>query len=253
MRGVSDRFFANTLPLLIGLFAFRRLRWRSAGALLTAILLFLAAVWPTSSGLRERIVDFLDEVRTYQPSGMPTSAGDRLEFWRKSVDIIAAAPLFGHGTGSIQQQFRQSAAGQTGMAGLVTADPHNQVLATAIQLGLIGTAVLLAMWIAHLFFFSTASVAAGIGLSVVVQNIVSSLFNSSLLDATHGWVYVLGVGVLSGMILRQLGTHGYGHKEGADSRTFVFKRQTESNPCRTADSLSTDPRSSSSPTRVRMP
>ena len=38
---------------------------------------------------------------------------------------------------------------------------------------------------------------------MVVQNIVSSLFNSSLFDFTHGWVYVWGVGVLGGMMLRQ--------------------------------------------------
>jgi O-antigen ligase len=100
-----------------------------------------------------RVADFLEEVRTYEPTGVPTSAGERLEFWRKSIDIVAAAPFFGHGTGSIHQQFRQSAAGQTGMAGLVTADPHNQIFATAIQLGLVGTVVLLAMWIAHYFSF----------------------------------------------------------------------------------------------------
>jgi O-antigen ligase len=91
------------------------------------------------------------------------------------------------------------------MAGLVTADPHNQILATAIQLGLIGTVVLLAMWIAHLLFFCAPRLPAGIGLTVVAQNIVSSQFNSSLLDSTHGWVYVVGVGVLGGMTLRRVG------------------------------------------------
>jgi O-antigen ligase len=36
-----------------------------------------------------------------------------------------------------------------------------------------------------------------------VQNIVSSLFNSHLFDFTSGWLYVFGVGVLGGMVLRQ--------------------------------------------------
>jgi hypothetical protein len=54
----------------------------------------------------------------------------------------------------------------------------------------------------HICFFSAAGLPAGIGLAVVVQNIVSSQFNSSLFDSTHGWVYVLGVGVLGGMMLR---------------------------------------------------
>jgi hypothetical protein len=37
----------------------------------------------------------------------------------------------------------------------------------------------------------------------VVQNIVSSLFNSHLFDFTAGWLYVFGVGVVGGMVLRQ--------------------------------------------------
>ena len=37
---------------------------------------------------------------------------------------------------------------------------------------------------------------------VVVQNIVSSLFNSQLFDFSQGWLYVFGVGVAGGMALR---------------------------------------------------
>ena len=37
----------------------------------------------------------------------------------------------------------------------------------------------------------------------MVQNIVSSLFNSHLFDFTSGWLYVFGVGVVGGMALRQ--------------------------------------------------
>jgi hypothetical protein len=59
------------------------------------------------------------------------------------------------------------------------------------------------MWIAHLLFFCPQTLPAGIGLAVVMQNIVSSQFNSSLLDSTHGWVYVFGVGVLGGMTLHR--------------------------------------------------
>jgi O-antigen ligase len=183
-------------------FSFRRLSWKGTIYLITGIAVFFAVAWPTSSRLRERITDFVDEVRNYEPGGPPTPAGARLEFWRKSIAIVSEGPLLGHGTGSIEQQFRQSAAGQTGIGGLVTTNPHNQVFAIAIQLGLVGTLALLAMWIAHLLFFCDATPVAGIGLAVVLQNIVSSQFNSSLFDSTHGWLYVLGAGVLSGMALR---------------------------------------------------
>ena len=37
---------------------------------------------------------------------------------------------------------------------------------------------------------------------VVVQNIFTSLFNSHIFDFNEGWMYVLGVGIAGGMVLR---------------------------------------------------
>ena len=99
-------------------------------------------------------------------------------------------PIIGHGTGSITEQFRNAAVGQTGAASVASANPHNQIFAVAIQLGVIGTVVLLAMWTAHVMLFRGGGFIAWIGLIVVVQNIVSSLFNSHLFDFTQGWLYV---------------------------------------------------------------
>jgi O-antigen ligase len=72
----------------------------------------------------------------------------------------------------------------------------------AIQIGLVGAAVLWAMWIAHLFLFRGSDLASWIGLVIVAQNIVGSLFNSHLADFVQGWTYVFGVGVAGGMVLR---------------------------------------------------
>jgi O-antigen ligase len=98
LYGTTSRTALVALPLLLALFAFRRLSWKSAGALLIAVIISLAAAWSTSPRLRERIVVFFEELRAYEPSGVPTSAGNRLEFWRNSIDIISDAPFFGHGT-----------------------------------------------------------------------------------------------------------------------------------------------------------
>jgi O-antigen ligase len=35
---------------------------------------------------------------------------------------------------------------------------------------------------------------------VVVQNVLTSLFNSHLFDFHAGWMYVLGVGIAGGMV-----------------------------------------------------
>jgi O-antigen ligase len=191
------------LPILLVLFACTRLGWKSTITLILAATILVAMAWQTSPRLRDRITGFLDEVRNYELAKVSsTSAGERLEYWRKSVVIISNAPVFGHGTGSIHEQFRQAAVGHSGVSGLASANPHNQVLAIAIQLGLVGVLVLVAMWTAHFLFFLSPGVPAGIGLAVVAQNIISSQFNSSLFDYTQGWVYALGVGVLGGMVLR---------------------------------------------------
>jgi hypothetical protein len=58
------------------------------------------------------------------------------------------------------------------------------------------------MWCAHLLLFRSLSLPAWIGLIVVVQNFVSSLFNSHLFDFTEGWIYVLGVGAAGGVVLK---------------------------------------------------
>ena len=62
--------------------------------------------------------------------------------------------------------------------------------------------VLYGMWFVHLLLFRGGSLAAWIGLLVVAQNVLSSLFNSHLFDFHEGWMYVLGVGVAGGMVLK---------------------------------------------------
>ncbi|MEW6451006.1 MAG: O-antigen ligase family protein [Pseudomonadota bacterium] len=189
------------LPILIVLFGLLRFGWRGTVALIAGALLMVAIAWPLSEPLRRRVMTFTTEVSAYRTDSVRSSAGERLEFYKKSLGFIASAPVAGHGTGSIRDLFRQSAVGQTGMSALASTNPHNQTLAVAIQLGLIGVTVLFAMWIAHLLLFRGVGLAAWVGLVVAGQNIVGSLFNSHLFDFTHGWIYVVGVGIAAGTVL----------------------------------------------------
>jgi hypothetical protein len=58
------------------------------------------------------------------------------------------------------------------------------------------------MWVLHLRLFRGDGLANWIGFLVVVQNIFTSLFNSHIFDFHEGWMYVLGVGVAGGMVLK---------------------------------------------------
>ena len=87
--------------------------------------------------------------------------------------------------------------------GEVSTNPHNMTFAVAIQIGLVGAALLWAMWLTQLYLFRGPGLVAWIGLVIVLQNLVGSLFNSFIFDFTEGWLYVFGVGVVAGMLRRE--------------------------------------------------
>ena len=195
-----------TIPIMIAVFAVVHLRWRTNLALLAAAVVLAGVAWSASPALQQKINSIGQEYQRYEQQGAVTSVGERLEFWRKSLQFFAEAPIVGHGTGSTEGLFVQAAVGQTGIAAEIIRNPHNQTLNVAVQWGTIGVIVLYAVWLSHLSMFSGEGIANWIGLLVVVQNIFTSLFNSHLFDFHEGWMYVLGVGVAGGMALKQMGT-----------------------------------------------
>jgi O-antigen ligase len=190
------------IPFLVLLLAGRAFGWKGMPVALVAGSLLAGLVWVSSPYLRDRVLKVVDEVQNYRNTDAATSSGLRLEFWQKSIGFIVEAPLVGHGTGTMPDRFRRVAAEGTGATAVKSVNPHNQYLAVAIELGLAGTVVLLGMWLAHLLLFRSGGLPAWIGMVIVVQNVISSLFNSHLFDFTHGWLYVVGVGVAGGMVLR---------------------------------------------------
>jgi O-antigen ligase len=204
---IVSRTALVTVPIMLAVFALLHLRWRSIVIILCATAIFAGAAWLTSPQLRWTAETFVRDYRLYKERNVATSIGSRLEFWKKSLQFIAEAPVFGHGTGSTRGLFEQAATGPKALAGgQVVSNPHNQTLNVAVQWGLIGIVVLYAMWWMHLRLFRGEGLVAWIGLLVVLQNISTSLFNSHIFDFHEGWMYVLGVGIAGGMVLKT-GSH----------------------------------------------
>lgn len=206
---VANMVFVNlsrtvliTVPIIVGVVALHQLSWRRMIGVLGALAVMGALGWSVSPVLRAKTASLFPPYRLYEPLPEPTSIEIRYEYWRKSIDFIREAPLIGHGTGSTRRLFEQAAVNQTGAAAEVTSNPHNQTLAIAIQWGILGVFVLYAMWLSHLALFWAEGWVNWTGFLVVVQNIVSSLFNSHIFDFEEGWIYVLGVGVAGGMALQ---------------------------------------------------
>lgn len=185
------------------LLALQRFSLKGVLATLVVGAVFAGIAAASSPYLRMRAANVWVEIEDYRHKDMGTSTGYRLEMWRKSIDIIAQAPVVGHGTGSTEEMFRREAIGKSGMAAMVTDNPHNQTLIIAIQLGAIGVILLYAMWFFHAALFVRPGLYAALGLAIVVQNVISALSNSQLFYFSPGWLYAFGVGVLGGMLLRQ--------------------------------------------------
>ncbi|WP_407151498.1 O-antigen ligase family protein [Bradyrhizobium sp. ORS 86] len=212
---IAVSFFANmafvvvsrtalvTVPIMFAVFALLHLRWRSIALILCGAAALTVVAWYSSPQLRWTAETFSRDYQLYMERNEPTSIGLRLEFWRKSLGFFAEAPIIGHGTGATRGLFERVATHvQRQASSEVIGNPHNQTLNVAVQWGIVGVAILYAMWILHLLLFRGGGLANWIGLLVVVQNIFTSLFNSHIFDFHEGWMYVLGVGVAGGMALK---------------------------------------------------
>ncbi|WP_315704430.1 MULTISPECIES: O-antigen ligase family protein [unclassified Bradyrhizobium] len=200
---VTSRTALVTIPIMLAVFGLMHLRWRANLLILLGAVALGAAAWTVSPQLRQKVATFTSEYQAYKEDRATTSIGERLEFWRKSLHFFAEAPVIGHGSGSTRHLFELAASGRSDLAsGQVISNPHNQTLNVAVQWGLLGIIILYAMWLSHLLLFRGDGLVAWIGLLVVVQNVFTSLFNSHIFDFHEGWMYVMGVGVAGGMMLK---------------------------------------------------
>lgn len=175
------------------------LRWKGVAFTLAAIGMLAALTYALpSSTLHQRAALAYHEFSAAQPDVAATtrsSVGQRLEFYRNTLEIVQQHPLHGAGTGG----FRQAYADQVRDTGrIATHNPHNEYLMVAAQLGLVGLLLLLALFAvqwrlaAQLPTMREQVLARGMLLSVIVASAVSS----TLIDHAEGWFYVWMSGLL---------------------------------------------------------
>jgi O-antigen ligase len=215
---VTSRTELVTVAVLLIVFGARLYCWKGFIYAVVAIAIIGGFAWSTSDYLRTRVETTISDLQAYKPEGEITSTGFRIDFWQESLAFIQAAPVFGHGTGSVESLFRRAAVGKSGIAGVPTSNPHNQIFAVAIQLGLVGTLILCVMWFAHLRLFMGPGPIAWFGTVIVVQNIIGSLFNTYLFDFTEGMIYVGFVGALGGA---RLGNRDLGEPQAKSSLAYL--------------------------------
>jgi O-antigen ligase len=136
------------------------------------------------------------------PPAYELLVGDRPFLWQRSLSLIGEAPVLGHGTGSMPRLLASAVVDQGGSLAHVATNPRQQTFAVGIQAGLVGVAVLWAMWTTHLLFFRGNALCEWVGFVVVTQSIFGSMLDTQLFGSWGGWTYVIGVGVAGGMVRR---------------------------------------------------
>jgi O-antigen ligase len=205
------------LPALAVLYSFSRAAWLGAAFSLLAIaalkrfrvgylVLVVVAVVALAVILEPSALD-----RATAPAGgEQASKGDatRVLLLRTSLRMIGAAPVFGIGPGTFQAEFDDfKVIGEYS----TTCHPHNDLVNYAVRSGLIGLAILLAIYVSSLkavigsyrrasdsLTCSLAAATCG-GLAAVF---ISGLFQCNLTDseiAVQAWLIVGSVGLLARM------------------------------------------------------
>lgn len=173
------------------------LRWKGVAITLAAIAVLAALAYALpSSSLHQRAVLAYHEFSAAQPDvAATTSVGQRMEFYRNTLEIVRQRPLLGAGTGGFRQAYAEQVRGTGRVA---THNPHNEYLMVAAQLGLAGLLLLLALFAvqwhaaARLPAMREQMLARGMVLSIMVASAVSS----TLIDHAEGWFYVWMSGLL---------------------------------------------------------
>ncbi len=181
----------------------RQINFRSDRRLAAAQAVFLALLIGTTSASlyfkSTRLANTGSEISAYQQHNQANATGLRLEWYRKSMELITQRPFFGYGAMGVHEAFKQLTDGYTDARGAVTANPHNQYLLFAVELGLVGVG---------LFIYLLVQIArAAARLPTQSRQLLSTwlfiftigcLVNSLLLDISEGSLFVLLSGILIG-------------------------------------------------------
>jgi O-antigen ligase len=184
------------LMALLAYFVIRSFGWRGVSAAAALALIAGATVYFTpTSALHVRTAMTLDEIRSWQAHGRPNDDNMRLQTWTNSLELLKQRPLIGTGTGGFVAAYSKLIEG-TSMA---PADqPENQYLLTAVQLGAVGLAALLALfgfqW--HLAAHLESRVDTDLARGLVILMVVGCMFNSFLRDHSQALFYAWLSGLL---------------------------------------------------------
>lgn len=178
--------------VLIVLIRCVRFNWRGV-LLLVGMCAALLAIWNSADILRTRLTGMVHDVQAFAQGKKVSDDGIRLEMYQITAQMIAEKPLFGHGIGSWIGEYHARA---TGLATGMMTTPHNDYLLYAAELGLIGLAALMWIWLRQIVvawqLMCHQDVEHGIKLLMLTLALMlGGMFNAILRDAVFGLAFMI--------------------------------------------------------------
>ncbi len=185
---VQGRTGQIVLGTLIILWCERRFGLRGLVLGMAGVLSLVALSYAVSPIFYQRVAKTVEEIERAQVESVApenSSVGVRLEWYHNTVNLIAAHPLVGVGTGSFPRAYAEMV---TDPAAVKPAQPHNQYLLMGTELGMGGLLALFAMFGTLWWRFRQAggNLYAELGQGIVLVMAIGCIFNSLLLDHTEG-------------------------------------------------------------------
>ena len=158
----------------------------------------LAAVILGSPMVRDRMMAAVQEFNAYsEASTGPSSFGERLNYWSRSVESISQHPIVGSGVGSWNAEYRRLDQGKSPPELQRVRNPHQEYLLWGVEAGVIGILLLCnILWAVYRDALRMNLSVARATQSVLAATAIACLFNSSLFDATIGDFFCVTLGLM---------------------------------------------------------
>lgn len=161
----------------------------------------VALTFVGSKNFRDRMLSVNSEISAYsEVTVADTSSAIRLYYWKVSVLAAMEKPLFGHGAGSWNYEYRRLGEGKANPTTLSISDPHQLFLLWMVEGGLVGMGLLIALLV-HVLKCSRKleQPEAQILQATVAALVISGMFNSMIFGIGMGDFFCIGIGILLGM------------------------------------------------------
>ena len=188
--------------ILVLLTFFQRLSLKKSISATLLVASLIAVTFVTSQNFSIRVLEAVNEMKTYQSESSRTSLGMRFDWWHKSIDLIKQKPIFVHGTGSfkaVQGKLIKDTETKP------TDNPHNEYLLIGVQSGTLGLVVFIALLAALLIYSLKLHPPRNYLLQgVVISMVCGCLMNSFLFDSLPGHYFAIISAILISPARRQI-------------------------------------------------